>query len=282
MVTAGITIGCVVALITASGIVFRLRRTTRTPSPLTGTEPLAERLAVTAGRTGGMLLGAYIAGVLTIGAGARLMMRILAATSPAEVQGLRTDADEIIGDVTFGGSMFLIVVVGIGASLVGLALFASLRSWLPDRSLVAGFFGCAVGAGVLVRPAGLISSANPDFTLVAPVVLAVALCIAVIVLFGVTFGVLVDCLASRWPRPGWSVRGVVSVLPFGVLLLAPPLFVVAVAAVLVGTFVPTGRRAHAQPPVADKTHRVGRAVMSVAALLGAISVVVASGQVLAV
>ena len=58
MVTTGITVGCVAALLTAVGLAVQLHRTSWTPSPLTGTEPFAERLAVTAGRTGGMLLGA--------------------------------------------------------------------------------------------------------------------------------------------------------------------------------------------------------------------------------
>ena len=218
MLKAGVTIGCAAAMMVAAVLAVRLRHTRRTPSPLSGSEPFGERLAITAGRTGGMLVGAFLAGVLTIGAGGRLMMRVLAATSSDDVQGLRTEADEIVGDVSVGGSMFLIVIVGIGAALVGLALFSMLRRWLPDRSLAAGLVGVAIGAGLLVRPVGLLTSANSDFTLVAPVALAVALCLATLALFGATFGVLVDCLAPRWPRPGWNPRGVVSVLPFAVLL----------------------------------------------------------------
>ena len=204
-------------MVMAVVLAVRLRHTRRTPSPLTGTEPFGERLAVTVGRVGGMLLGAFLAGVLTIGAGSRLMMRILAMTSSDDVQGLRTEADEIIGRVSAGGTTFLIVVAGIGSAAAGLVLFLALRRWLPDRSLIAGLVGVAIGAGLVVRPSGLIASDNSDFALVEPVALAVVLCLAIIVLFGATFGVLVDRLAPRWPRPGWSVRGVVSVLPFGLL-----------------------------------------------------------------
>ena len=235
MVKAGVTIGCAVAMVVAAVLAVRLRHTRRTPSPLSGREPFGERLAVTVSRAGGMLLGALLAGVLTIGAGGRLMMRVLAATSSDDVQGLRTEADEIVGEVSVGGSMFLIVGVGIGAAVVGLALFSALRRWLPDRSLAAGLVGVSIGAGLLVRPAGLLSSTNSDFTLLTPVALAVAFCLATLVLFGATFGVLVDHLAARWPRPGWSVQGVVSVLPFAVLLPSPPLFVAAMLGVLAGT-----------------------------------------------
>ena len=202
MLKTGVTLGCAAAMIVATVLVVRLRDTRRTPSPLAGNEPFGERLAITVSRTGGMLVGAYLAGVLTIGAGARLMMRVLAATSSDDVQGRLTEADEVIGNVSFGGSLFLIVIVGMGTAVVGLAPYATLRRWLPDRSLAAGLIGVAIGAGLLVRPAGLLTADNRDFTLVAPVALAVAFCLAMLALFGATFGVLVDRLAPRWPRPG--------------------------------------------------------------------------------
>lgn len=286
MLKAGITIGCAAAMVAAAVLAVRLRHTRRTPSPLSGSEPFGERLAVTVSRAGGMLIGAYLAGVLTVGAGGRLMMRVLAATSSDDVQGLRTEADEIIGEVSVGGSVFLIAVVGIGAAVVGLALFSLLRRWLPERSLAAGLVGVAIGAGLLVRPAGLLSSTNSDFTLIAPVALAVALCVATLVLFGAAFGVLVDRLAPRWPRPGWSAQGVVSVLPFAVLLLAPPLFVAAVIGVLAGT-VASRLRSLAAPdhpvrPDADHPDtRFGRILVMALGGLGSLSVVVAAGQVLA-
>ena len=286
MLKAGVTIGCAAAMVAAAVLAVRLRHTRRTPSPLSGSEPFGQRLAVTVSRAGGMLIGALLAGVLTIGAGGRLMMRVLAATSSDDVQGLRTEADEIVGSVSVDGSVFLIVIVGIGAAVVGLALFSMLRRWLPDRSLAAGLVGVAIGAGALVRPVGLLASANSDFTLVAPVALAVTLCLATLVLFGATFGVLVDRLAARWPRPGWSPRGVVSVLPFAVLLLSPPIFVAAVIGVLAGTVAPRLRsraaRDHPVRPDGDGVHsRLGRILVMALGGLGSLSIVVAAGQVLA-
>ena len=87
MLKAGITIGCAGAMVAAAVLAVGLRHTRRTPSPLSGSEPLRERLAVTVSRAGGMLIGAYLGGLLTIGAGGRLMMRVLAATSSDDVQG---------------------------------------------------------------------------------------------------------------------------------------------------------------------------------------------------
>ena len=233
-----------------------------------------------------MLVGASLAGVLTIGAGGRLMMRVLAATSSDDVQGLRTEADEIVGEVSVGGSVFLIVVVGIGAGVLGLVLFSVLRRWLPDRSLAAGWVGVSIGAGLLVRPAGLLSATNRDFTLLTPVVLAVGFCLATLALFGATFGVLVDRLAARWPQPGWSAQGVVSVLPFAVLLPSPPLFVTVVVGVLAGTVTSGVRspaaRDHSVPPdVEGPDARFGRVVVMALGGIGGLSIVVAAGQVLA-
>lgn len=286
MLKAGVTIGCAAAMVAAAVLTVRLRHTRREPSPLSGGEPLRERLAVTVSRAGGMLVGAYLAGVLTIGAGARLMMRVLAATSSDDVQGLQTEADETIGEVSIGGSLFLTVVIGIGAAVTGVALFSLLRRWLPDGSLAAGLVGVAIGAGLLVRPAGLLTSSNRDFTLVAPVALAVALCLATLLLFGTTFGVLVDHLAPRWPRPGWSPLGMASLLPFALLLPVPPLFVAAVIGVLSGTVAPrlrspAARERSAEPDADGAGARRGRVLVMALGGVGTLSVVVAAGQVLA-
>ena len=286
MLKAGVTIGCAAAMVVAAVLAVRLRHTRWIPSPLSGREPFGERLAVTVGRAGGMLIGASLAGVLTIGAGGRLMMRVLAATSSDDVQGLRTEADEIVGQVSVGGSVFLILIVGIGGAVIGLALFSAFRRWLPDRSLAAGLVGVSIGAGLLVRPAGLLSSTNTDFTLLTPVALAVAFCLATLALFGATFGVLVDRLAARWPRPGWSVQGVVSVLPFAVLLPSPPLFVavmigVLAAAVTSGVRSPAARGHSVQPDFEAAEPRFGRIVVMALGGIGSLSIVVAAGQVLA-
>jgi hypothetical protein len=118
------------------------------------------------------------------------------------------------------------------------------------------------------------------------VALAVALCLATFVLFGATFGVLVDRLAPRWPRPGWSVQGVVSVLPFAVLLPVPPLFVATVIGVLAGTVAPRLRapaaRDHSvRPDVEGVGGRLGHNLVTALGGLGSLSIVVAAGQVLA-
>jgi hypothetical protein len=283
---AAITAGCTAAMVAAAALAIRLRHVRRTPSPAQPGDSFGDRLTLTAGRVGGMLVGAYLAGLLTVGAGGRLMMRILAVTSPRQAQGRRTEADAVIGRASISGSFFLVVAIGVGAAALGLALYTTLRRWLPDRSLTAGLVGVAIGAGLLVRPVGLLTSANSDFTVVAPAGLAVMFCIATLVLFGATFGVLVDYLAPRWPRAGWNLRGVAAVLPFAVLLPVPPLFGAAMIGVLLGTLAPRLRpgtahrhitRAGSDPAVGG----AGRIAVLAGGAVGTISILVAAGQVLA-
>lgn len=275
MLKTGITIGCAASLVAAAVLAVRLRSTQRMPqSPLTGQEDFGERLAVTTGRVGGMLAGALLSGILTIGVGGRLLMRILASTSSDSLQGRRTEADAVIGKVSVDGSVFLIVIIGMGAGVAGLALYAALRRWLPSRSTAAGLVGVAIGAGLLLRPSGLLSSSNKDFGLLGPVPLAVAIILTMLVLFGATFGVLVDYLVPRWPRPGRSARGVISLVPFAVLVMVPPLAV----AVLIGVF------ASASIPrlklTAEQDH-AGHVVVMALGALGSLSVAAAAASVLA-
>lgn len=285
MLRAAVTVGCAASLIAAAGVSVRFRHTRRTPSPLSGSERFGERFAVTVSRAGGMLTGAIVAGVLTVGTGGRLMMRLLAATSSDDAQGRLTEAEAIVGEVSIGGTLFLILGVGIFAGVVGLALFSVLRSWLPDRSMAAGLVGVAIAAGGLVRPSGLLASTNVDFTLLSPVALAVAMSLAMLLLFGTTFGVLVDHLAPRWPRPGWTRRGVASMLPFAVLLLSPPLFVAAAIGVLVGstrTSWPDAPGHAARLGAGGTDARSGRILILALAAVGSISILTAAAQVLTI
>jgi hypothetical protein len=108
-------------------LTIRLRHTRRTPSGLSGSEPFGERLAVTVSRAGGMLVGAYLAGVLTIGAGGRLMMRVnFTLVAPVASSSRRGSAfsqarsprgcDRGPGKVTPSGPMSKAHALGQGAS----------------------------------------------------------------------------------------------------------------------------------------------------------------------
>lgn len=269
----GVSIGCLAMIAMAIATVAWGWRAERTRSPASRAQPFAERLAITVGRSAGMVFGALAAGVLVIGAGGRLLMRVLAVTSP-DAQGLLTDADEVVGEVSAGGTVFLVGVLGALAGMTGLGLYVGLRRWLPSRSVVAGLCGAAIGAGVLARPSGLIDPENPDFRVLTPRPLAVVIVLAMVALFGLAFGPLVDRAAASWPRPSWSLRGVAGLLPFALLLVVPPVAIAVAVIVVLGSWLgPVPLRAGGPSLLGT------RLVLGFAAV-GAVVVFVSAGQVL--
>ena len=206
-------------------LIVGLRSTRRAaPTRDPGDGPGA-RLASATGRVAGMAAGGLVAGVLVLGFGGRLLMRVLAATSPDSAQGRLTEAEEVVGAITLGGTLELVLFVGVFGGVAGLVLYAVLRRWLPDRSLVAGLVTAGIGAGLLAVPSGLVDPENRDFTILDPVWLAVALCLGLIVTFALLGAVLMDRWAASWPTPDRSVAGIAGLLPFIPLLLLPPVAV---------------------------------------------------------
>ena len=68
----------------------------------------------------GMLPGA-LAGLIAGGVGSRLAMRMMAATSTAAVQGTETEFGATVGEISFGGTLFLFIagaILGAGGGLI--------------------------------------------------------------------------------------------------------------------------------------------------------------------
>ena len=182
---------------------------------------------------GGALAAGLVAGLLAAGAGGRLVMRLLALTSP-EAEGSFTEAAEVVGEITFGGTLGFILFVGVPAGLLSGALYALLRPVLPR-----GRAGGVVLGGLLLVLAGTriepLRSDNIDFSLVGPAWLAVLGFTAVALLQGM----LVVALSTRFavPEPssarisdGALTAGRIAVV--ALLLVALPGFIGAVDDIL--------------------------------------------------
>lgn len=204
-----------------------------------------QRLAGRVGGVAGAAAGAFVAGMLAVGLGGRLLMRILAATSPGSSQGQLTEADEIVGEVTLGGTIGLVIFVGLLAGLGGLVLFAALRRWLPKRSVWAGIVTAGIGAGLFARPSGLLDPDNHDFTILEPTWLAVILALVLTVTFAISGAILMDRWTPSWPTPGRSARGWLGLVALVPLLAVPPvalgLVVVLAVATIIGPKLQTSR-----------------------------------------
>jgi hypothetical protein len=207
-----------------------------------------------------------VAGVLVGGLGGRLAMRILAATSGDDVQGALTDAEERVGDITVGGTLGLVIFVGILGGIVGGLVFMMLRRWLPNRAWMAGL---AIGLLLLfIARADPLDPKSVDLEILSPELLAVALFLALFPLYGMVLASLVARFDRSYPVLSRRPRVVAAYVPLLPVLLVPPLAV----ALVVGAGIDVFARA---PRFTRKwrEHRVDLAGRAVLVVAGALSVV---------
>ena len=177
---------------------------------------------------GASLVAGVAAGVLAAGAGGRLVMRLLAATSP-DAHGSLTEAGEKIGEITVGGTLGFIFFTGVPAGFLSGALYALVAPVLP-RGRAAGM---TLGVLLLVLAATRIEplrSDSVDFLLLDPAWLAV-LGFSVLALFQ---GMLVAALAPTPPAVGSRGLLLGRIAVAIVTLAALPGFVDATADILSG------------------------------------------------
>ena len=187
-------------------------------------------------------VGAGLAvGVVIGGIGGRIAMRVLAVTSDDSLRGAVTDDEEVVGRVSVGGTVGLVVfcaLLGVALALVYLVL----RRWLPARRAArAAALGALLWA---VAGAAMFDPDSFDFTALGPRWLAVAMFSALLAGAGAAVPLVVDAAVDRWPVP--SARAVVFYVPLLPLLLVPPVIVLLAVAGLVAWTVdrrPWARRA---------------------------------------
>src|SRR3972149_1694060 len=75
-------------------------------------------------------LAAALAGIVVLGLGGRVVMRIAAAVNP-DAPGLRTEAGEVVGVVTAQGSLGLLVFGGLASGIVAGIVWVVVSPWIP-------------------------------------------------------------------------------------------------------------------------------------------------------
>ena len=175
----------------------------------------------------GALTG-LVLGVLVVGPAGRLVMRLLAATSPS-AQGQITEAGEVVGRITLDGTIGFYVFVGLPFGLVVGLIYVFVA-----RAFPTGLFGGAIYGGTLLV---LFSTAleplrpdNPDFSIVGPGWLAVTAFAAMALGTGVVAAAVAGRIdaALGEPRRAWLWCAV----PLG-LLTVPAFLTAPLAAVVV-------------------------------------------------
>lgn len=173
------------------------------------------------------------AGVLVAGAGGRLVMRLLASTAGNEAQGRETEAEEIVGRISTGGTVSFIFFTALFFGIASGVVYLLIRRWLPAGRLGGLTFGALllVLAATRLEP---LRSDNADFDLVGPGWLAATAFGLLVVLHGMLVAALAGRYSQTLPLLARDRRSLLGHAPLLALLpMAPALVVVAVVGGLV-------------------------------------------------
>lgn len=224
-----------------------------------------------------------VTGVLIAGAGGRLIMRLLASTSP-EARGLLTEAGETVGRISISGTLGFLVFAALPLAMLAALAFAGVHRWLPDGRLAGLLFGMLLllAASTRVEP---LRPANPDFRLLGPAWLALLTFGLLVVAEGMATAAFMGWYSRRLSLPQrdllvlgrFALTGAALVLtgPIGVLVLG--LALTGAAAVTLAALVAPGL---SRRWMSRRTTAVGRALLAVVALLALPGFVTAVNDIL--
>ncbi|MEP7035560.1 MAG: hypothetical protein ABI662_04465 [Dermatophilaceae bacterium] len=174
-----------------------------------------------------------VTGLLVAGAGGRLIMRLLAATSPS-ASGLLTEAGETIGRVSVSGTLGFFVFGALPLALLASFAYAAIHRWLPEGRLAGLLLGVLllVAASTRLEP---LRSDNPDFVLVGPAWVALLTLGLLVLAQGMTTAAFMGWYSRRLP-PLQRDRKVVArfVLTGAMLVLTGPTGALVLALALAG------------------------------------------------
>jgi hypothetical protein len=156
-----------------------------------------------------VFLAGGIAGFAVGGVGSRVAMRIAALAAGEAARGRITEAGATVGRITAEGTLFLFLLAGIGATVIGTAFYLMTRPWLPRRRRVRAL---ALGAlELVVFGSTLVDASNPDFTILGHPLLNVVLFGSLFVLHGFALVMLLDPaerFVTRLSRARWRARAI--------------------------------------------------------------------------
>jgi hypothetical protein len=136
-------------------------------------------------------LAGFIAGLIAGGIGSRIAMRVSAITAGGALEGSLTEANNVVGRITPGGTFLLLILAGLIGTTGGI-VYLAVRPWLADigrgRGIAFGLLLLAMLGAFILR------GRNFDFSLFGPPILNVTMFGAVFVLFGLFVPPLADRL----------------------------------------------------------------------------------------
>ena len=209
-------------------------------------------------------LAGLLVGVVVLGLGGRIVMRLAAVIDPASV-GRRTENGNRIGDITVEGTAVLIIFGGLLVGAAASVVWVAIQEWIPGRLRVRALLAMPIAVALtgfqLVRPE------NHDFRIMAPVGPILVLLLALVAIAGLAFAVVDGWLDRRLPKPSRCLTP--SVVIYGLVILAGlPFFLLTV-------------RMYLEPGFAVRNAPVGSglAILAVGLVTGAAWLVrIVSGQ----
>jgi hypothetical protein len=144
-----------------------------------------------------------IVGRVVGGLGGRLLMRLVAILH-SDAVGALTENGNRIGDITLGGTLFLIVFGLIIGVLAG-AIWVLVSPWIPGRSRTRALL--TAGMAIAIGTPQLIIGRNPDFVILDHDPRVVALLVALVGVIGLSISLLDGWLDRRLPHAVTGRRG---------------------------------------------------------------------------
>jgi hypothetical protein len=175
-------------------------------------------------------LGGLIAAFIVGGIGSRIAMRISAAATGPLCPTLITENEARCGEITLGGTIFLLIFSTMFFGIPGGLIYAAMRPWLRRLGRWHGLvFGLLL---LIIFGFVIIDGGNKDFRLFAQPLVNVALFAVLFPLFGLLIAPLVRWLDQTLPPapPGLPlhIRTVAAYLLLGAVSAIALLFIGAV------------------------------------------------------
>jgi hypothetical protein len=240
-------------------------------------------LIAVARHVGTATLAGIITGILVGGLLGRVVMRVSGFTAGPGMVGSFTSNGNRVGEITFGGTLAIVIFVGVGSGLAGGVLYAVIEPWLRR---LRPWHGLAYGA-LLLAAFGftVLDASNFDFQLFGSAPLNVAMFAALFLLFGVGIAWTFDrlrALIAGTTMPSRTAKGLAflvllpGVVAAGLLVLSPggledPLFPIAF---LLGAVIAAFVRWRHLPTV------IGYAALAAPILLGATRTIAAVPRII--
>jgi MFS family permease len=136
-----------------------------------------------------------IVGLVGIGIGGRIVMRLAALLVPESV-GAFTENGNRIGSITLGGSVGL-VILGLFLGATVATIWVVISPWIPGVRLRRAILAMPIAVGL--GASGLIEGQNPDFFVLDHHPAVVGLLLLLVAVIGLLFALVDEALDRRLP-----------------------------------------------------------------------------------